>query len=200
MWWVIVLVVAMPVLLVLLLVIPIDLAFSIERSDSFKMKARVKWMFGLLGKDITRGKKPAEKPVKKRRGNIMSLVAAFTTEGFAQKFLSFLKDVLRVLKIRELKANLTVGLGNPADTGMLFAVIVPTMVFFRNLSSVNVEVEPDFEEEKLHGYCAGNVRAMPLKFVTISIPFIFSATTLKALRASFRARKTHVPLLERQTS
>ncbi len=201
MWWIIVLVVGILLLLVVLLTIPIDLVFSVERSDSLKMKARVKWMFGLVGKDIGRGKKREPKePAKKRKGNILSLVAAFTTEGFAQKFLSFLRDAVRALKVRELKANVTVGLGNPADTGMLFAVIVPTMVFFRSLASVNVEVEPDFEEEKLQGYCAGNVRATPLKFMTISILFLFSTTTLRALRASFRARKAKVPLLERPAS
>lgn len=189
MWWIAPLVLGIVILvLALLLLIPVDLVFSVERDENLKMKARVGWMFGLVRKEFPVGKK--EKPEKKPKGgkrNLKSVMAALTTEGFAQKLLGYLRNTLGVLKIRDLKANWRIGLGDPVDTSMLFALIAPTMVFVRSFSSVNVEVEPDFDTEKLQGYCMGSVRAMPIRVVGVSIPFVLSPTTIRALRAMRRA-------------
>lgn len=193
--WVIALVAGIFLLFVLLLVVPVDLAFSIERDGSFRLRMRVGWMFGLIGKNIG-GRKAKrreegmekEKP-KKRRRSVRALLAALSTEGFPQKLFSFVRDILRLSKIRQLRVNFRIGLGDPAETGMLFAVLAPAMVVVRSFSAADVQLEPDFEQERLQGYCRGDIRAVPIKFVRPLIPFVFSTATMRAVKAMVMARR-----------
>lgn len=193
--WVIALVAGIFLLFVLLLAVPVDLAFSVERDGSFRLRMRVRWMFGLIGKDIGGRKKKRreegvekEKP-KKRRGSAKALLAALTTEGFPQKLFSFVRDILRLSKIRQFRMNFRVGLGDPAETGMLFAVLAPAMLVIRSFSSADIQLEPDFEQERLQGYCKGNIRAVPIKLVRPLIPFVFSTATMRAMKAMVTARR-----------
>ena len=192
--WVVGLVVGLIALFILLLTVPVDLVFYVERDEKLRLGATVRFMFRFK-KDIGSKKRrrreedgQKEKAKKHRRG-IKPLITALTTRGFAYKLLKFVRDVLRIVKIRELKARVRIGLGDPAETGMLFAVIAPTMVFVRSISSADVEVEPDFEEERLEGYCQGDVRAIPIKFVRPLVLFLCSKATLKALWAMRKARR-----------
>lgn len=193
--WVVGLVVGLLLVLVVLLTAPVDVVFYVERDAKFRLGATVRLMFGLIKKDLGSKKRRRREGdeqkarVKRRRGSIRPLVAALTTRGFAQKLLKLTRDVLRIVKIRELKARVRIGLGDPAETGILFAVLAPTMVFVRSFSSADVEVEADFWEEKLEGYCQGDIRAVPIRFVGILVPFIFSRTTWRAMRAMMRARR-----------
>lgn len=193
--WVIALVAGIFLLFVLLLAVPVDLAFSVERDGNFRLRMRVGWMFGLIGKDIGGRKKKRreegvekEKP-KKRRGSAKALLAALTTEGFPQKLFSFVRDILRLSKIRQFRMNFRVGLGDPAETGMLFAVLAPAMLVIRSFSSADIQLEPDFEQERLQGYCKGNIRAVPIKLVRPLIPFVFSTATMRAMKAMVTARR-----------
>jgi hypothetical protein len=185
--WVLALALAVGILalLIILLAVPVELVFSIERDEGFRSNARVRWMFGLIGKDIG-GRKDGKQKPKKRRGDVKSILAALTTGGFPQKLMSLARRAVRMLKIREFEANFRIGLGDPAETGMLFAVIAPTMFFIKSFPSLEVNVEPDFEQEGLQGYCRGAIRAVPIMFVAVLIPFLLSATTIRALKAMAR--------------
>jgi len=193
--WVVGLVAGIVLLFILLLAVPVDVSFSLERDGSFSLRARVGWMFGLIGKNIGGKKrkktveKAKERKTTRRRGSVRSLLAVLTTEGFPQKLYGLIREILRIVKIRELKASFRIGLGDAAETGMLFAVLAPAMVFVRAYSSAEVQLEPDFEQERLEGYCKGDVRAVPIKFVKAFVPFVFSWTTMRAMRAMLRARR-----------
>jgi hypothetical protein len=193
--WVVGLVVGLIVLFVLLLAMPIDVVFYVERDARFRLGATVRLMFGLIKKDLGSKKRRRREEddqkakLKKHRVGVRPLIAALTTRGFAQKLLKLMRDVLRIVKVRELKARVRIGLGDPAETGILFAVVAPTMIFVRSFSSADVLVEPDFEDEKLEGYCQGDIRAVPIKFVRPLVPFVFSRTTWHAVRAMIKARR-----------
>jgi len=191
--WVIGLVLGLIALFVLLLAIPVDVVFYVERDAKFRLGATVRLLFGLVKKDIgSKKRRPEEgEALRKERpkGSIRPLVAALMTRGFPQKLLRLMRDSLRAVRVRELKARVRIGLGDPAETGILFAVLAPTVLFVRSVSSADVEVEPDFEEEKLEGYCRGDIRAIPIRFLRLLIPFFCSRTTLRAFRAMYRARR-----------
>jgi len=187
--WIIATVLGVFLLFVLLFAIPVDLVFCVEKDVDFKSRVRVRWMFGLIGRDITSRKKRPEKEKKKRKGNIKPLLAMLRTRGFLQKLTKFVKHVFQLLNVRELKLNLRVGLSDPAETGFLFAVIGPAMVYVKSLSSLDVHVEPDFEQENLRGYFQGDLRASPIQFVKPFALFLFSATTIRAIKAMVAARR-----------
>ena len=163
--WIIATVLGILLFFVLLLVIPVDLVFCVEKDVDFKSRVRVRWMFGLIGKDIRGRKRRPEKEKRERKRNVKPFLAMLRTRGFLWKLSKFIKHVFQLLNVRELKLNLRVGLSDPAETGLLFAVIGPTMVCMKSFSSLDVQVEPDFEQENLRGYFKGDLRASPIRFV-----------------------------------
>ena len=167
--WIFATVLAVFLFFVLLLAIPVDVVFHVEKNDDFRSRIRVRWLFGLIGKDIgDREKKPDKKSRKKEnRGkrNLKTFLKMWKARGFLPKLLRFIRDALRLVKIRELKMSLRVGLDDPADTGMLFAAAGPSALFLRRFSSLDMQIEPDFEQEDLRGYLQGDMRIIPIKFI-----------------------------------
>lgn len=173
---------------VLLLAIPVDVVFYVEKEEEFKSRTTVKWLFGLVGKDIGgRKQKPArEKPAKekgKKKRSIRPLLAMLRSRGFLRRVLRLFRDMLRRTKVRELKLDVRVGLSDPADTGLLFAAIGPMAGYLTAFTPLDVEVQPDFEQETLRGHFRSDIRILPIQFVLLFILFALSPTTLRALWA-----------------
>ena len=189
--WILATVLGVLLFFALLLTVPVDLAFHVEKNLDFKSKVRVGWMFNLIGKDLRgKEKKPAEKkPEKKKKRNIKPFLAMLRTRGFLWRLGRLIRDVLRVLHVHELKADLHIGLGEPATTGMLFAVIAPAMAYIGASTTLDVQVQPDFEEASLQGYFKGDLRVLPIQLLAISILFFLSPATMRALKAMVVARR-----------
>ena len=176
--------------LILLLSVPVDLIFAVERHGEVKGRIRVAWMFGFVGKDIRRRKrKPKKEEKRKRKRGVRPLLAMMRSRGFVRKLSRFIRDVLRRLKIRELKLDLMVGLGDPAETGMLCAAMPGLIAFANSLAPVDMRIRPDFTEAKLRGYLRGDLRVFPIRFVVPTILFSCSPTTLRAIKAMVVARR-----------
>jgi len=180
--WILATVLGIFLFFALLLAIPVDVTFRVEKSTDFKSRVRVRWLFGLIGKDIS-GEK------KKRKGNIKPLLAMLRTRRFPRKLFKFARSTFPLLKVRELKLNLRVGLDDPAETGLFFAIIGPMMVYIRSLPSLDIQVEPDFEGESLRGHFRGDIRACPIQFVGLCVAFALSPTTIRAVKAMVTARR-----------
>jgi len=187
--WILATILGISLLLVLLITIPVDLVLHVEKDVDFKPRVRLGWMFGLIGKDIGGKKKMPKKKAEKRKRNIKPLLALLRTRGFPKKLSRLIRDIFRLLNVHELKLNLRVGLSDPAETGLLFAVIGPTMVYLKSLSSLDVQIQPDFEQERLQGYVKGDLRVLPIRFIKPLIIFAFSFTTIRAIKSMVAARR-----------
>ena len=206
--------------ILLLLAIPVDLVFHVERDTGFHLRISVRWLFGLVGRDIRRKKEKAE-PEKteeatnlratatrifgkarqvmgdehereqwnKRRKNTRSMLAMVQTRGFPRKILRFVIDSIRLVRIHRLNLNLRYGLWDPADTGLLFGAIAPTMVYGRSCSLMEIEIQPDFEQLCLQGYLTGDIRVFPIQFAGPVVRLVFSVTTIRAIKAMVVARR-----------
>ncbi|MBT4510726.1 MAG: DUF2953 domain-containing protein [Chloroflexi bacterium] len=177
---------------IVLLAIPIDLRFFLEKEDNLRSQARVEWLYGLIGKDIKFKKEKAKPKKKKKRkrkwkGNIRPFLALVRTKGFVRQFIRFLKGIRRTATIRELKLDIRIGLDDPADTAMLFAAIAPATFFVDHFSPVDTRVRPDFEHETFRGRFSGDLRVVPIKFIKPTLLFAFSPTTLRAVKSMVMA-------------
>lgn len=177
--------------LVLLLAVPVDLFFCLQKDEYFKPRVMVRWLFGLVGKDVIgrRKKEPKAEKERKRGGNIKPLLAVLRTRGFINRFFKFVRNIFRLLNIRELKLNCRVGFDDPAETGLLFAAIGPAMVFVKPLRLFDIQIEPDFDREILRGYCKGDVRVFPIRLVSTLVIFVCSPITIRAIKAVIAARR-----------
>lgn len=191
--WILATVLGIILFLVLLLSIPVDLTFRIERDTNFRSMVRLEWMFGLIGKGLERGGKKKERAKKKRKKKgrarkFKPFLAMLRTRGFLRNFLKYLRDVIRRFHIQKLKLVIRFGLTDPADTGFLLAVLTPAIVVTNSFSSFDAQLSPDFECEMVQGYFQGGIRVFPIQIVWCSLRFFLSWTTIRAVKSMVMAR------------
>ena len=178
-------------MLVLLLSVPIDLSFSLEKDERFRSRVRIGWLLGLIKKDLGGGEggkepKHEEKPQKqgqRRKRSPRPFLAAIRTRGFSRHSLRFARRMLRVIKVRQLNLGLQVGLGDPAETGRLLGLVSPIATCVDAIPGVQINVEPDFYQETFRGYCSGSVRIYPIRMVPPLVLFALSLTSFRGLKA-----------------
>ena len=184
--WAIAVLASLAVLLVFLLCVPVDMVLHLDKNGRPRLRLRLSWLFGLVSKEITRGKKqPKEKKAKdkqergKSRQGRRFIFQILGTKGLLQQFKNLIKGMLSRLKIRNLAVNLKVGLDDPADTGLLFAVIGPIVSFL----PYDITVQPSFTGEATwEGYSRGKIRIRPIQLIPPLLKFIFSPATIRAIK------------------
>ena len=175
---------------VLLLATPIDVRLFLERDEAFRSRARIRWLFGLVRFRIHsrhERARPAPKeapapPRRKRRGARAArrVATALMRPDLRPRALGFLRDLLRALRLRDVRVRARIGLDDPADTGRLWAVLGPLGALLR---FPNVELEPDFFEACFRFQAAARVRLIPLQLFALTAGFVVSPPVLRALLA-----------------
>jgi hypothetical protein len=190
--WVVAALAGLAVVIVLALCVPLDMVLHIDVYGRPRFRTRLMWLFGHISKEVTKeSKKPEEKKrvVKGKRKPSRSRIRAVTifkilrTRGLLSQFKILLKGVLSCLKIRELGADFRVGLDDPAETGLLFALIGPATFFLPPSLSSQIKVQPSFGDE---AFCEGNlhgtIRLQPIQLVPPFLRFTFSLPALRAVK------------------
>ena len=179
--WVITALASLAVLAVLVLCVPLDMVVRLDVDGRPRFRMRLVWLFGLVSKEVRRGEKK-RKPGK-RRVKARTIFQILRTRGLLGQVKRLLKDILRRLKIRDLTADITVGLGDPADTGLLFAVIGPATFFLGSSQVHEIRVRPSFEDEAVfEGYLSGALRLLPIQLVIPFLRFVFSLATIRVVK------------------
>ena len=177
-------------LILLVCCIPVEVTFQMQAADRLAFRATVLWGFGLIRKELGATRKAAE---KKRQDNARPKPqkrdiggAAFIRILKSKTLLSQLRrlviDTLRCLRLKAFNADLRLGLDDPADTGLLFALIGPAVLGLHAIWPHPIRIAPSFEEEAvLEGYAHGTVRAQPIQLIAPIIRFMFSPPTFSLL-------------------
>lgn len=193
------LVVAVPFgLLVLALAVPVDVAFRLEGIETFRGQIRMRWLFGLVRFRFAlpgvAEPKPSEPPPApppaapvrrkpKERRRPVDVLAALRQAAFRRRLYRFVRDLLRAAHARELSLRLRLGLGDPADTGRLWALVGPLSAWAQNLPNADVRIEPEFMEPVLEFQTHGRFMLIPLQFIALAVAFALSPASIRAWRA-----------------
>ncbi|MFC1932318.1 DUF2953 domain-containing protein [Chloroflexota bacterium] len=189
--WVILTLAGLAILIILVFCVPLDATFNIDTSEKLRFRLRIAWFFGLISKELHREKKKPEekkkvaeeKQKKKRRIEFRTVLKILQTEGLLKQVKNLVKGVLGQLKIRDLVANFKVGLGNPAETGILFAIVGPATAFLSSLTSHEIRIQPAFGDEAiLEGFSYGKVRLRPIQLIVPLLRPAFSLATLRVVK------------------
>jgi len=167
--------------IILLLSIPVDMAFVLEAREDVKATARVGWLFGLVWKDMHRRKK--KKPKKERKRGMKPLLSVLRTKGLPGRILKLGRQILSCLKVRQLDADFRVGLDDPADTGILCSVLWPALVPLSSFSPMRFRMEPAFDEPAFEVSLHGRVRLFPIQMVWPLLCFVLSPTGWRTVRS-----------------
>ena len=178
------------VLLLFVLCVPLDIVIHTDVYGKPKFRLRFSWLFGLVSKEMT-GKK--EKPEKKRkaakgkkrhrRQDTRVIFSILKTKGVLRQFQELLKGVFSCLKFRDLVADFKIGLGDPADTGLLFAIIGPAAAILGSSHHHQIRFEPSFSDDAvLQGYSHGTVRLHPIHLAAPFLKFAFSLSAIRVVK------------------
>jgi len=192
--WLIIALASLVALFLLILSVPLDLAFHLDVHGRTRSSLKLVWLFGLLSKELGRRKKAKPKKAKPKKAKEKKKGAGIAikilrTKGSLKQIKVLVTDVFNSLSIRQLRANFRIGLDNPADTGLLFAVIGPTFVFFSSSDRYSINIRPSFENEAiLEGYMQAVARLLPIRLVIPLLKFVFSLPTLRLIKTAVSAK------------
>lgn len=184
------------VLIVALLAVPLTVEFSIQRIEETRGLVRFRWLFGLVRlrlripedlksrpePDPAPGKRVKSRRQRKQKRNAGGLLSLLRQRVFRRRVYRFIRDLLRATHAREMFLRLRIGLGDPADTGRLWAIIGPVAGMAQNLRSAVVRIEPEFIDPVLEVESHGQFRLVPIQFIVLTVAFMLSPTMLRAWR------------------
>ncbi len=173
----------------LILSVPIDLSVSVTVGTRIQMRTKISWLFGLIEKDIKKSQrkekfnKPRHRKSGQSRFRVRRLIKLFRIRGITQRIRVFFTDILKRTEIRILEADVIVGFENPADTGLMFALVAPAAAFIPS-RDCKISIAPSFESRGvLEGSIWAMLRLQPVRFIIPFFKFLFSLSTLRALKA-----------------
>ena len=183
-------------LLLLLLAVPIRLKFHLEGSGAFKGQVAVHWLFGVVrvciplpgavkSRPESRTKPQAAKPRTKRRkpGARSRSLALLRHAPFRQRASRFINDLIRAVHPRHFRLSMRLGLGDPADTGCLWALVGPLNAAAQNLRNAHVQIEPEFMDTVFEFQADGQMRFVPLHLLFLAIAFALSPQAIRGWRS-----------------
>lgn len=180
--------------LLALLAVPIDLRFRFWGVEAFQGQIAIRWLFGLLRFNVQipgpakrqtqkTGTKAKPRPRAARRivGRAKAL-ALLRREDFRRRVRRLLGDLARAAHLRQLGIRMRLGLGDPADTGRLWAVVGPLNAMAQNLRCAEVWIEPEFVEPAFEVDAHGRAELVPLQLLVLLIGFVLSPASIRAWR------------------
>jgi hypothetical protein len=183
-------------LVLLLLAVPVNVAFRLEGIEAFTGQVAVRWLFGLVRFRIPApgaekppkrktGAKAERKPAKARakpesRGRGRKVLAVLRQEAFRRRVYRLARDLVRAAHLHQLRLQMRLGLGDPADTGRLWAVVGPLGAMAQGLRNADVRIEPDFVEPALEFQAHGRMVLVPLQFLALAVAFLLSPPSIRA--------------------
>lgn len=96
--------------------------------------------------------------------------------------LRFGADLWHALRKRDIKLHLRLGLGDPADTGQLWAVVGPLAAMLAGVKDVEVEIEPEFLDAVFELESRGTLRLIPLQILWLAVALLFSPGLWRGIR------------------
>jgi len=170
-----------------LLAIPVALTFQVSWQQDFQGEVILLWLFGLVRVRLpspqtnasrTEDKKSAKKkkigrskrsPTKKQ-----NVFAAVRQKAFRQRIFRFVRDIWQAIQKKDLSLRVRVGLGDPADTGQLWALVGPVSGLLSNIQQASITIEPDFFESSFELDSSGKLRIIPLQLLYLTFALLLS--------------------------
>ena len=179
-------------LVLLLLAVPVDVAFQFQGIEMFQGQIKIHWLFGLVRfhfhvPAVSVPQLPEPETAKLRvkpeeRSGRANFFAALRQAPFRRRVYRFSKDFVRAIHLHQLRIRMRLGLGDPADTGCLWAIVGPLNAAAQNLRNAEVRIEPEFMEPIFEFEAHGRFLLIPLHFLALAVAFALSPPSIRAWR------------------
>ena len=167
-------------LIVIVLVMPVTLTYQLSWKEKLTGNLRLNLAFGLVRTNVTpdQAEPKPDKPEAAREksfrrgkptGKKANFMAAIRQTSFRRRILRFISDLWRAIHKQNVRLLVRMGLGDPADTGQLWAMLGPLSGMLARLRDVRVAIEPDFIDTTFEVDSSGTIRLIPLQFVILAL-------------------------------
>lgn len=191
---------ALSTLLVLLflLAIPLTLTYQLSWQQQLEGKAMLQWLFGLVRVQLPppRAERPApeEKQIEdssesraKTQRKKFNPLAALRQKAFRKRILRFACDLWHAIRAQDLYLRIRVGLGDPADTGQLWALFGPLSGLLATTENASIELEPEFIDAVFELDSSGKISVIPLQLLYLVLGLLCSPPFWRGMRRMRRA-------------
>ncbi len=179
----------------LVLAVPLEVGFRVERRTVTQGRVAFRWLFGAIRLEIPipAGRRPGKRREKerspargdeagRRRGRGRRLLSAARDDAFRARLSRFARDLIRAVRLDDLYFHARLGLDDPADTGRLWALLGPLGAAASALPGLDFDLEPEFVGPVLELEARGKAVVVPLEILAISGAFVVSPASLRAWR------------------
>ena len=158
----------------------------------------LQWLFGLVRLQLAAPRDeqsaPEEKQIegstkhksKKARKKLKPL-AALRQKAFRKRILRFACDLWHAIRTRDLYLRIRVGLGDPADTGQLWALFGPLSGLLANIEDASIELEPGFIDAVFELDSSGKISVIPLQMLYLVLGLLCSPIFWRGMRRMHQA-------------
>lgn len=180
--------------LVLLLAVPVHLAFRFEGVEIFKGQIAIRWLFGLVrgriqvpgaGKEARQPKPARKAPAQAKpdsRSGRSNVLAVLRQAAFRRRVHRLIEDLIAAAHLHQLRLHVRLGLGDPADTGRLWTFLGPLNVVAGTLRDADVRIEPEFIDAVFEFQTEGRLLLIPLQLLALVAAFALSPASIRAWR------------------
>lgn len=180
-------------LLICLLAIPVTLTFQTSWPQAVQGYIKLQWAFGLVNVrlpsfqskvPVTAGEAKPQKtkhlePSSRKNKNIFALIRQ---TSFRRRVIRFVTDLWHAFHKRDVMLRIRIGLGDPADTGQLWALVGPVAGILANSKDVSFEIEPEFFDSTFELNSSGNIRFIPLQIIYLTIAMLLSPSVWQGIK------------------
>ena len=163
-------------LIVVLLAVPVTLTYQLSFRQTISADLRLIWAFGLVRADISPD--PAKSKSRRREGasgkKKSNVLVAIRRPSFRRRVLRFISDVWRAIHKKNVQLLVRIGLGDPADTGQLWAAFGPLSGMLARVRDIRIAIVPDFLDSTFEVDSSGTIRVIPLQFAILALGLLFS--------------------------
>ena len=179
-----------------LLAVPVTLSYRLNWQRKLEGEANLRWLFGLVrvrlappraGRSADGEKRSEESTEPKPKRKKLRPLAALRQKAFRGRVLRFVRDLWRALRKRDLSLRIRVGLGDPAETGQLWALLGPLSALLANIEDTSIELEAEFVDAVFEVDSRGNLSVIPLQLLYLVLGLLCSPPFWRGMRHMRRA-------------
>jgi len=173
-------------LIFLLLIIPVEFVFNYKNFENPVKKVILSWFFGIISFEVnpikasSKEKKEVKPHSENKKGPGFSKIRKILGNSkFTGKTYNTVRRFLSSAKPKLNRFYLKIGLGDPADTGLLWGLIGPLSGILYGYADKDLVIEPDFLDPAFDVETEGKITIIPLEMLYIAFSYIFSPVVIK---------------------
>jgi hypothetical protein len=180
-------------LLVAVLAVPIATSFRVSSRDAMNNRIDLQWAFGLVRVRLPFSHSKASSVSAQGTSKTFKRIAYSSRDktqhfsllqqkAFRQRIFKFVRDCWSAIYKRDINLRMQIGLGDPADTGQLWALLGPTAGLLSTIQWARIDIQPDFFDTTLEFDGSGYVRIVTLQIITLMFGLFLSPTIWRAIK------------------